>query len=143
MADTSFNFKLWVKDTEERALSTLVQALIVFLPAFLAGQHDSNFIKTVAAAVITAVFTVMLSAAQAFTPIIKSYSLDLFVRALKTFSVVVAGAATSSGFDLFDVSKLKAIVVAALVTVAALIKGVLAEHFVKNTITPASLMKAA
>lgn len=143
MADTPFNIKLWARDTAERALSTLVQALIVFLPAFAAGQHDSNFIKTVAAAVITALFTVVLNAAQAFAPVIQSFALDLFVRAVKTFTVTIAGAFTASGADLFDVTKVKAIAVAALVTVAALIKGVIAAKFVKNTITPASLAKAA
>lgn len=143
MADTPFNLNLWARDTGERALSTLVQALIVFLPAFAAGQHDSNFIKTVAAAGITALFTVILSAAQAFTPIIKSFSLDLFVRAVKTFIVTVSGAATAAGFNLFDATKLKAVAVAALVTAAALIKGVIAAKFVKNTITPASFAKAA
>lgn len=147
MADTpTFNWSFWAKDLGERAITTLVQSLIVFLPALLAGNHDSSLIKAIAAASLPALFNLILNAILSIKPellIIKNFYLDVLVRTLKTFLVAVLGAASGVGFDLFDASKWKVILLAAIVAAAAVLKGIIADRFTKNTITPASLAPAA
>lgn len=148
MAETpTFDFKFWAKDLSERALTTFGQSLLVFLPTLLAGHPDTDFWKTVAIAVIPAVLGVVLNGLLTLKPellMIKSYYLDMFVRTLKTFLVSVIGTVLAAGpLDLFDASKWKVIILAGLVAAATVVKGALAQKFVKNTVTPASLLPKA
>lgn len=143
MADTPFDIKLWARDTAERSLTTFVQVIIVFLPALLAGNYDTNLGKTILVALLPALGSVILNAATAFLPAVKSFVADLVVRAARTFIVTVTGAMAATQFDLLSTAAWKAVILSAAVAVLAVVKGILAKHFVSNTITPASLAKAA
>jgi hypothetical protein len=143
MADTPFDVKLWAKDTAERALTTFVQAIIVFIPALLTGPKDPGLGMAIVAAVFPAVGSVLLSSVNRFLPIIKNYYLDLFVRSMRTFVATILGSVIASATDVFDPSKVRVLALAAGMAALAIVKGALAERFVKNTITPASLAKVA
>ena len=130
-------FKQWALDSSERAISTLVQSVIVFFSASVAW--NSNSWKALAAACIPAVFSVVKSALTTWIPQPKNAYLDIFVRSAWTFALALTGAMAAAGLNLFDMSSNRRIVVAAATTALAVLKTSLATK-VSDTVTPGSLL---
>ena len=86
--------------------------------------------------------TVLLNAVTVFLPIVKNFYLDVLIRVVRTFLVTVLGAATADQFDLFQATGWRLTFIAAGSAVLVVIKSALAQKFVANTITPASLAKS-
>lgn len=138
------SFKLWLIDTAERAGSTFVQSLIMFV--LVAGQtdHSEGWTKAVIAAVFPAVGSVILNAVTTLTlPEITSYWVDVSVRVGRTWIATVLGAALADQFDLFQTSSWKAGAIAGMGAVLVIIKSELARRLTDKKagipLTPASL----
>lgn len=135
-------FKTWARDAAERALSTFVQALVVFLPLVAAGQWDEPGIRAIAAAALPALGSVILAALSIPFPAPSSWLLDVILRTVRTFVVTAASLFAADGFDLFNGDAWKGLAISAAVAALAVVKGALARSK-PNTITPASLARAA
>lgn len=131
------NFKLWIADTVERVGTTVLEAALVFVIA-ANGQLDVSRWRALGAAILPGAFNVIKQAAQSYLPKGKSWASDTALRSGWTFLITWAGAASATGFDVFDASAVKTAVLAAFVAALAVVKAALAK-LKKNTITPASL----
>jgi len=139
------SLKLWLVDTAERAGSTFVQALIMFL--LVAGQtdHSEGWTKAVIAAIFPAVGSVILNAVTTLTlPTITNYWADVAIRIGRTWIATVLGAALADQFDLFQTSSWKAAAIAGMGAVLVIIKSELARRSTDKRVgvplTPASLV---
>lgn len=130
----------WAKDTAERALSTLVQSLLVFIPAIL-GPWNGEVGKAILAACLPPVATVLLNAVPHLRYETSVLWLDIAIRSIRTFSASILGALAATSFDLFDGSAWRLVALSAIMAAAAVIKGAIADKVVPNSITPASLAK--
>lgn len=134
-------FAVWIKDTGERAISTLIQSVIVYLLAAQASDYGNW--KAIISAAFPAVGTVLLNALTFRLPLIKSYPLDLTFRIVRTFIVTVLGAILADvSFDLFQATGWRLMFIAGGSSVLVLIKSELAKHKA-HTLTPASFALAA
>lgn len=135
-------FRTWARDAAERAASTFVQALLVFLPLVLAGEWDEPGIRALAAALLPALGSVVLAALAVPFPAPSSWLVDVIGRTVRTFLVTAASLWAADGFDLFDGDAWKGLLISAAVAALAVVKGALARSK-PNTITPASFATAA
>lgn len=129
-------FKLWLKDTEERVIATVIQSLIVFIAA--SGPLNASVWKSAVAAVIPGVINVLKQALTTWTPQPQSWFGDTSLRAIWTFAITFLGAYSANGLDLFNASLAKMAAMGGFTAVLAVIKAAIAKR-VPNTITPASL----
>lgn len=123
-------------DLFERVGTTFLEALVVWLLA--ADQIDQLDVKIFLAAAIPACLNVVKVFLTSWMPTPSSWLLDMLVRSLWTFLLGVLGAATTGGFDIYNVSAWHAVVVGAGMAAGAVLKGLLAKK-ISNSITPASL----
>jgi hypothetical protein len=134
-------FDQWIRDTGERATSTLVEALIVYvLAAATTGSEFWAGLVTVAAITLA---NVVKSALTFWIPHPTSWWLDVVVRFAWTFVISIAGAvASSTWLDLGDQSWWSRVIHAAAIAGLAIVKGILAKNKL-HTLTPASFALAA
>ncbi|WP_116996412.1 hypothetical protein [Desertimonas flava] len=139
-------FTVWLRDTAERAISTIVQAAIVFVIAAGAVLDDAEWWKGLVAALIPGAFNVIKQAFESWIPTPTSWAADMAVRAFWTFVITLAGAATAAGFELFSTSAWQTIALVALTAALAIAKAGLAARWATDEtarLTPASFAKAA
>lgn len=132
-------FRRWAVDAAERALSTFVQALLVFLPIVAAGGWEEPGWKAVAAALLPALGSVILAALSIPFPAPSSWLLDVILRTVRTFLVTAASLFAADGFDLFSGDAWKGVAISSAVAALAVVKGLIAKAE-PNTVTPASLV---
>lgn len=135
-------FKLWLKDTFERAASTFV----LFGLTLLAGGAalDISIAHQMATAGVAAAFVVVKQAMFAGNPpSFPNPYLDALARAGWSFGQAVIGVFVAAGSGWIDVSVWQAGLVAGVAAAASVLKGVIAIKRSPATITPASLAKAA
>lgn len=135
-------WKVWLKDALERVGATLVQSIVVYVVA-ANGQLDISRGKAIVAAVFPAVANVVLQMFNRWTPVGRTWLADTILRAIRTFTVAAVGTAAAVGFDVFDVSAVKAAVISALIAALAVVKAAVAKFLADKDptpkITPASL----
>jgi hypothetical protein len=134
------NAQTWVRDTAEKALSTIVQAAIVFVIA--ADRFDVTQWKALLAAIIPGVLNVVKQAFAQWMPNPQNWLADTAVRAVWTFVLVALGAATAAAFDVFSASAWQAAAAGGAAAAIAVVKAALAR-LLPGTISPASLAKPA
>jgi hypothetical protein len=134
----------YIKDVLERAATSFVQAVLALVVVAQFSDFNTSFVRQLATAGLVAAASTLKTmsipkAGFGLTP-----AIDVLARA--TLTAVFAAAATitaSAGFDLFSVTAWQAVGVAAVAAAASVVKSWIAERFVQNTLTPASLAKAA
>lgn len=133
----AFTLRRWLADTFERSVTTLVQALLVFLPTLTAWHTDTW--KAIVAASLPAVAAVLLSAISVAFPTPSSWIVDAAFRVLRTFAGTILAALAAGAFDLFSAGAWRAVFLASLMAAASLLKTIIARR-VSNTVTPASFL---
>lgn len=133
----AFTLRRWLADTFERSVTTLVQALLVFLPTLTAWHADTW--KAIVAASLPAVAAVLLSAISVAFPTPSSWIVDAVFRVLRTFAGTILAALAAGAFDLFSADAWRAVFLASLMAAASLLKTIIARR-VSNTVTPASFL---
>lgn len=135
-------FHTWFVDTAERALTTLVQAAVVYMLA--ASVSDSTFWSGLITACVIALANVLKSAIAGWAiPTDLPFALDVLIRTGLTFGTALLGAIASADWlDLIDQGWWTHLCYSAAIAALAVTKALLARH-VTGTITPASLARAA
>lgn len=135
-------FRLWLKDTLERSLSTFV---LFGLTLLAAGQAlDISFAHQMATAGIAAVFVVVKQAAAAGNlPSFSNPYFDALARAGFSFIQAALAVLIAAGSGWIDTSIWQGALVAGVAAAASVLKGAIAVKAQPDTITPASLAKAA
>ena len=131
-------FRRWAVDALERAGSTFVQALLVFLPIVFVGEWTEDGWKALVAALLPAAGSIILAAVSVPFPAPDSWLVDVILRVVRTFVVTAAGLFAADGFDLFDGNAWRGVVISSLMAALAVVKGLIARGE-PNTVTPASL----
>jgi hypothetical protein len=130
------------RDVAERAIATAVITALTFLVT----ADGLNFTLSEGAftAGLVAGWTVVFTFIRAATP--QSFSnayVDIMVRMGWTFLQVSLGLVMAATFNWGDFNSWMAAGSAGLAAALSLAKGWIAERFISNTITPASMFKAA
>jgi hypothetical protein len=134
-------WKVWLVDTGERVLTTMVEVAIVYVLA--AQAIDGAFWRGLVVALVTGVVNVIKAALTYKIPKPRSWALDMMVRALWTFVISLLGALASAGWlDIISMEYWKMIALAGATSVLSMLKSLIAKQRA-NTITPASLAPAS
>lgn len=128
----------WLRDTAERAGSTLVEAAIVYVLA--AGATGDGLLAGLVTACVIALANVVKAALTTWIPTPTSFWSDVLVRALWTFLIAVCGALASVGWlDLIDLGWWQVALRSAAIAALVVVKSLLARNR-PDTVTPASLL---
>lgn len=132
---------LWLKDVFEKSLSTFLLFGVTLLAA--GTQVDISFAHTLATAGVAAVFVVVLNAIPSLALPASPPWMDVAGRAAKSFLQALIAIVVAAGSGWLDVSVWQAGLIAGIAAAASVIKGSLAIRAVPDSISPASLAKAA
>lgn len=133
---------LTFRDAIERVGSTFIQVVLAFL---IATPFDSvGFWDAFAVTIVVGLANAVKMLGTLWVPKFKSFVADLLYRVGSTFTVTLAGFyASSEWLNLVNEDWHRDVAYAAGVSALAALKGSLALAYRPNTITPASLAKAA
>lgn len=138
-------FVLWLKDTLERSVVTFLVAVGSLLTVTGITNLDMDAGKLIGTAGIVAAAAFLKNAALPASGTGLPPALDVAARA--AWSAIQAGAAVivlgGTAFEWYTASAWQVVGVAALAAAISVVKGALAVKLVPNTVTPASLAKAA
>lgn len=130
-------FKVWIADTGEKVLSTLIQTAIVYVLA--AQAVDEQFYRGLLVACVIAASNVLKAALFFWIPNPENWMADMVVRAVWTFLIALLGSvAAIQGMELFDTNFWVQVLAAAGSAALVVVKSTLAKRK-GDTLSPASL----
>jgi hypothetical protein len=148
LPDPPFSWALWVKDTFERATSTLVQVLVPLVLVILQNGQERVDWKALGAAGFAAVGSVLLAAIPQLVPKNLTYWPDVALRLGKTIIVTALSLLVATGANIYDGTLWQSVWVAVGTAVLVFVKAEIARRLGDSArsrvssmpqITPASL----
>jgi Putative lactococcus lactis phage r1t holin len=129
-------FDVWVRDTGERAVSTFIQSVGVFLTA--GPALDATWVQALAAACLPPILAVLMNALPQLRWAGGPWWQDALVRVVRSFVQGFLAALIANATNIVSLGAVRAAAIGGGLAVLTVVKTLIARQ-VPNTLTPASL----